>query len=217
MTLAGTPTAAVLEQLGLPALEGFDPRDWAATRRALLLDLRNLGTLGLQQDSFPGLLWADAIYGNATLDAAAIGAIPPMYAAAALRRVVAQQTIAPLRAPDAAAVARGRELFANRIVGTIANRQILKEAPARYGPAKLSGPLLAPLDEALPATFPVRCADCHSATPGGRRCPFRKHRRRWAVAPTVTTRTPTSAGTVLPEDRGPRPGRPAFRLPFRYR
>src|SRR5207253_2189873 len=46
--------AAVLAAFGLPS---SDP---AAARRALLLDLRNLGTLGLQQDSFPGLLWADA-------------------------------------------------------------------------------------------------------------------------------------------------------------
>ena len=166
VTLASASSPSLFERLGLPAPQGDDPRDWAATRRALLLDLRNLGTLGLQQDSFPGLLWADAIYGNATLDAAGLAAVPPMYAAAALRRVVAQQVIAP-RAPDAAAIARGRALFANRIVGTLANRQILKEAPPRYGPAKLTGPLLAPIDEALPATFPVRCADCHSATPGG--------------------------------------------------
>jgi len=172
VTLAGASSPSLFEKLGLPALEGDDPRAWAAPRRALLLDLRNLGTLGLQQDSFPGLLWADAIYGNATLDAAALAAIPPMFAAAPLRRVVGQETIASLRSSDAEAIARGRELFADRIVGTLANRQVLKEAPARYGPAKLSGPLLAPLDEALPVTFPVRCADCHSATPGGAPVPF---------------------------------------------
>lgn len=166
MTLAGT-SSSLFARLGLPAPDGDDPRAWAATRRALLLDLRNLGTLGLQQDSFPGLLWADAIYGHTTLDAQALAAIPPMYAAAALRHVVEQQRLARSPGHDGAAIARGRALFADRIVGTIANRQILKEAPARYGPAKLAGPLLAPIDEALPATFPVRCADCHSATPGG--------------------------------------------------
>ena len=52
-------------------------------------------------------------------------------------------------------------------MGRVANRQLLKEAPARYAPAKLAGPVLAPLDEALPATIDVRCADCHNATPGG--------------------------------------------------
>jgi len=167
MALAGPASPSLFTHLGLPAPEGDDPRAWAVTRRALLLDLRNLGTLGLQQDSFPGLLWADTVYGNATLDARELGAVPPLYSAAALRRIVGRQVLTTPPAQDAAAVARGRELFANRIVGTIANRQILKEVPARYGPAKLTVPLLAPIDEALPATFSVRCADCHSATPGG--------------------------------------------------
>ena len=173
----GEPGAGVVERLGLPPLRGSDPRDWTATRRALLLDLRNLGTLGLQQDSFPGLLWADALHGNAPLDPAAITAIPSMYAAAALRRVLARETVVAARARaelprDVAAetaVARGRDIFTNRLVGAIANKQILKEAPSLYGPARLAGPILAPIDEALPATFSVRCADCHSATPGGER------------------------------------------------
>lgn len=167
MTLAVPMSSSLFARLGLPAPEGDDPRAWAATRRALLLDLRNLGTLGLQQDSFPGLLWADAVYGNVTLDAQAMGAIPALYSAAALRHVVDRQALAPASRRDTSAIARGRALFADRVVGEIANRQILKEAPARYGPAKLTGPLLAPIDEALPATFAVRCADCHSATPGG--------------------------------------------------
>ena len=168
MTLAGAgASSSLFARLGLPAPEGDGPRAWSATRRALLFDLRNLGTLGLQQDAFAGLLWADAIYGNTSLDAQELGAIPPMFSAAPLRRVIERQTLAPLPAHDDAAVARGRELFANRVVGAVANRQILKEAPPRYGPAKLAGPLLAPLDETLPATFPVRCGDCHSATPGG--------------------------------------------------
>ncbi|HEY4185396.1 MAG TPA: cytochrome c3 family protein [Polyangia bacterium] len=167
----GGDANGVLRQLGLPAMTGADPRGWSALRRALLLDLRNLGTLGLQQDSFPGLLWADAIHGNATLAADALVAIPPMYVAAPLRRVIERERfVAP--PADAAAIARGRELFANRVIGVIANRQILKEAPALYGPAKLTAPLLAPIDEALPATFAVRCADCHSATPGGEPVPF---------------------------------------------
>ena len=168
--LAGTGAEDVFARLDLPRTGLADARAPAASaaRRALLLDLRNLGTLGLQQDSFPGLLWADAIYGNASLDAAALASIPPLYGAASIRRVIAGQTFLPAAsAKDADAIARGRELFTNRVVGIVANRQVLKEAPPAYAPAKLSGPLLAPIDEALPATFPVRCADCHSATPGG--------------------------------------------------
>ncbi|MEP6652947.1 MAG: hypothetical protein ABJA82_06285 [Myxococcales bacterium] len=180
VALGGQSPAETLAALELPAADLDDARSAAATRRALLLDLRNLGTLGLQQDSFPGLLWADAIYGHASLAPAALIAVPRMYGAAAIRRVLSRERLAALSAPvgdgarvqaTAAAVERGREIFANRIVGTVANRQILKEAPAVYAAAKLGGaahlPILAPIDEALPPTFNVRCADCHSATPGG--------------------------------------------------
>jgi hypothetical protein len=164
--LTKQPAAAALEALGLPPGDPSDARGAAAARRALLLDLRNLGTLGLQQDAFPGLLWADAVYGHTTLDARDVVAVPPMFAAAALRRVVAGETVTPA-AEDEAAVARGRDLFTNRVIGVIANRQILKEVPARYAATKLTPPVLAPIDEALGPTIQVRCASCHSATPGG--------------------------------------------------
>jgi hypothetical protein len=162
--------ASVLGALELPPIGG-DPADLraaAATRRALLLDLRNLGTLGLQQDSFAGLLWADAIYGHAALAPEALAALPRMYGAAAVRRTLAAEAAALVRPRvDPAAAARGRAIFSERLVGVIANRQILKEPPPRYAAARLAGPILAPLDEALPPRIPVRCADCHNATPGG--------------------------------------------------
>jgi hypothetical protein len=102
-----------------------------------------------------------------------------MYAAPALRHVIDAAAEswrhehdpgptpgAPTASPRRA-IARGRELFSERVVGQIANRQILKEAPDVYAAARLAGPVLAPLDPALPAIFSVRCADCHNATPGG--------------------------------------------------
>jgi hypothetical protein len=153
---------AILAAFALPA------GDRAASRRALLLDLRNLGTLGLQHDSFPGLLWADAIYGRATISAADLAAIPPMYAAPAVRQVL-EQSAAALARPlaDPATVMRGRAIFTDRVVGTIANRQILKSVPRAYAAAQLTGPILAPIDasRALDAQLPVRCADCHNGTP----------------------------------------------------
>lgn len=186
VALGGQPPADTLAALGLPAADLDDARSAAATRRALLLDLRNLGTLGLQQDSFPGLLWADAIYGNGALAPVALIAVPRMYGAAAIRGVLSRERLAAPSAvlagdgargqATAAAVERGREIFANRIVGAVANRQILKEAPAVYAAAKPGRaahlPILAPIDEALPPTFNVRCADCHSATPGGTPIPL---------------------------------------------
>lgn len=168
---AATAPADVLAALELPSLpEDGGVEAASATRRALLMDLRNLGTLGLQQDSFPGLLWADAVTGRATLDTAMVTKIPHWYAAGAVRRAVEASRAADLPPPpalDQAAVARGRELFSSRPTGVIANRQVLKELPARLAALKLDGPVLAPIDEALPAVFPVRCADCHNATVGG--------------------------------------------------
>jgi hypothetical protein len=200
VALAGRPgvrtdVGELLRALQLPSLPGTSedaPTDWASAwaatpffaalaplRRALLFDLRKLGTLGLQQDSYPALLWADALRGRARLSGGALVAIPAMYAAHALRHVteaaaqtwqdnglaLAKRSLAD--APRVRAIARGRALFADRIVGEIANLQILKEAPAIYAAAQLAGPVLAPLDPALPGVIAVRCADCHNASPGG--------------------------------------------------
>jgi hypothetical protein len=173
LELAGGAPARDGQPIGGSTLAVFSlpATDPAATRRALLLDLRNLGTLGLQQDSFPGLLWADAIYGHTDLDPSALAAVPPMYAATAVRQVLdgAASAEALPRPPitDAAAVARGRALFSDRIVGAIANRQILKSGPRAYAAARLGGPILAPIDASQPldAQLPVRCADCHSGAP----------------------------------------------------
>jgi len=146
--------------------------DRALARRGVLFDLRNLGTLGLQQDSFPGLLWSDAIYGHVTLSAAATRAIPAMYAAGWVRAAVALEATgwrlgSEKIARDAGSVARGRSIFAEKIVGTIANRQVFKRAPRAYAAAKIDGPVLAPIDASKPldAKLPVRCADCHAGAP----------------------------------------------------
>ncbi len=175
ISLSGRPDAETRAAFGLPA------GDRDAARRALLFDLRNLGTLGLQQDSFPGLLWSDAIYGHATLPPAATAEIPSMYAAAPVRRVIAAE-IARWEAlrkagfehlmrlennERAQRILRGRTIFTERIVGTIVNRQVLKHPPRAYAAAKIEGPVLAPIDPTKPldARLPVRCADCHAGVP----------------------------------------------------
>jgi hypothetical protein len=155
-------TSEVIETFGLTAT------DRAASRRALLLDLRNLGTLGLQQDSFPALMWADAVYGRADMKADTLAAIPSMYATVAVRRAIADAAPGLTRPlVDLDSVARGRAIFADRVVGEIANRQILAHAPRALAAAKLEGPLLAPIDPTQPLTarLAVRCADCHNTAP----------------------------------------------------
>jgi hypothetical protein len=153
--------------LGIPRDVGEDPwsLDRGLSRRALLFDLRNLGTLGLQQDSFPGLLWADALTGRAELSWSSMAAIPRMYAATSVRKALKSSPEHP--GGDPARIVRGREIFEERFVGAIVNRQILKRAPQPYAAAKLEGPVLAPIDptKALGAKLDVRCADCHAGTP----------------------------------------------------
>jgi hypothetical protein len=160
-SLLGQPEPSVRAGLGLPA-------DGALARRALLLDLRNLGTLGLQQDSFPALLWSDALHQRGRPPAASMAAIPALYATREVR-AAAEAADRELRRPpvDPAAVERGRRLFTERIIGVIANRQVLKTVPPPYRAARLSPPLLAPIDPGRPtgAPLPVRCADCHNAAP----------------------------------------------------
>jgi hypothetical protein len=170
VTLMRRPQADVLEAFGLGA------SDAAASRRAFMLDLRNLGTLGLQQDSFPGLLFADALASRvgAELTPEQAAAIPPMYATVAVRRALADGEPVTRPTVDLARVTRGRALFVERIVGEIANRQILQTAPRAFAAARLEGPMLAPIDPTKPlsAKLAVRCADCHNAAPLERTLPL---------------------------------------------
>jgi hypothetical protein len=184
VALAGAPEPAVLAAFGLRG------GDRAANRRALLTDLRNVSTLAMQQDSYPGLMWADAVYGGAPLPPSTLAAIPHFYAAEALRTEIADaaatlarergaqvepsaqvkpsaQVEPSARRARAAQIARGREIFSERVVGEVANRQILPQAPAAYAPDDIRGAVLAPLDPTVPLNgkIAVRCADCHSAAP----------------------------------------------------
>jgi len=169
--LAGTDTKE------LPALFDLPAGDETAARRALLLDLRNLGTLGLQQDSYPGLLWAEAMRGRATVPPAAARRIPDLYAARFVRALIADPDTLARPKVDAAAVARGEALFSERVVGSVRNLRVLKTVPAAYAAAKIAAPVLAPIDASRPldALMPVRCGDCHvegGAYSGGRVLPF---------------------------------------------
>jgi hypothetical protein len=159
--LMGAPLGEVRSRFDLPA---GDP---ALARRALLLDLRNLGTLGLQQDGYAGLLWSEALRQRVRLPVRDLEAIPSLYAAREVRALV--ETADRLARPplDPAQVARGRALFTERIVGAIANRQVLKTVPRPYRAAQLAPPVIAPIDPARPleARVSVRCADCHNAAP----------------------------------------------------
>ena len=196
VALARRPEAEVIEALGLGA------PDPALARRALLLDLRNLGTLGLQQDSFPGLLWADALAGRAAPPPEAVIEIPRMYATVAVRRAIADSATAVTRPKiDLARVARGRALFVERVVGEIANRQILTLAPRAFAAARLAGPSSRPSIRRGRSKRSSRCAARTATTPPRSigRCPSPRTRRRSGAARTATSRTRSCRAWAPPE------------------
>jgi len=167
----GQPESEVLDTFGLGAV---DP---ALSRRALLLDRRNLGTLGLQQDSFPALMWTDALAGRLStvdLPPESFAAIPSMYATVAVRRALADGPPVGRPTIDLDRVTRGRTLFVDRVVGEIANRQFFMRAPRAFAAAQIEGAILAPIDASQPLTakLAVRCADCHVAAPLDRSLPL---------------------------------------------
>jgi len=169
LILGKASEAAVLHQFGL------DSTDRDANRRALLTDLRDVSTLSLQQDSYPGLMWSDAVYGRMDLAPSVLTEIPRLYEAEPLREELAREAGALARPPrDPERVARGRAIFAEAIVGEIENRQVLAEPPAACAAMGVRGRVLAPIDPSrgLDARIPVRCADCHNASPLERRVSF---------------------------------------------
>jgi len=162
IVLGKAPEADVLRQFGLASAD----RD--ANRRALLTDLRDVSTLSLQQDSYPGLMWSDAVYGRMDLAPAVLAEVPRLYAAEPLREELARQAGALARPRgDPERIARGRAIFAEAIVGEIENRQVLPEPPAACAAIGVRGRVLAPIDPSRPldARLAVRCADCHNASP----------------------------------------------------
>jgi hypothetical protein len=149
-------------------LFGLENPDREAERRALLTDLRDVSTRSLQQDSYPGLMWSDAIYGRMDLAPAVLAEVPRLYAAEPIREELARQAGMLARPPrDRQRVARGRAVFAEAIVGEVENRQVLPAPPAACAALGMRGRVLAPIDPAQPldAKLPVRCADCHNASP----------------------------------------------------
>ena len=176
--------------------------DRGAARRALLFDLRNLGTLGLQQDSFPGLLWSDAIYGHAQLSAAATRGDPSMYAAASVREAVAIETAAgwsrrgdaQRRRRRADAVARGPRDLRRADRGNDRQPPDLQARAARLrrGEDRRAG---AGADRCRRSRWTRSCR-CAAPTATRRRrwrtCGrWRRTRRRSGAARTATSRTST--------------------------
>jgi hypothetical protein len=136
--------------------------------RAMVLDGRSIGAIGLQADSFIGIYYVRALRHERPASPALVRGMRLGFEATAIRKLLYGTDLSAIARPtlDAERVRRGRELFENRIMGEIRNQQILMDVPPAYSGLAISPPLLAPIDETKPDTarIPVRCISCHSAT-----------------------------------------------------
>jgi len=163
----GQRRGQALAELGIefpPGLEG----DADLINRAMVLDSRSIGAIGLQADSFPGILYVRALRQNAPAPPAMVRSLRLGFEATQIRQLLYNTDVASIARPklDRAAVERGRAIFFDRTVGAIANQQILVDVPRVYAEANIQPPILAPIDETRPSTarIPIRCVSCHSAT-----------------------------------------------------
>jgi cytochrome c553 len=163
----GQRRGQALAELGIefpPGLEG----DTDLINRAIVLDGRSIGAIGLQADSFPGIMYARVLRQGAPAPPELVRGLRLGFEATQIRKLIYDTDLASVARPalEASAVARGRAIFFDRITGDIINQQILVDVPPVYASAGLQPPLLAPIDETRPmsARIPVRCVSCHSAT-----------------------------------------------------
>ena len=163
----GQRRGQALAELGIefpPGLEG----DADLINRAMVLDGRTIGAIGLQADSFPGIMYARVLRQGAPAPPELVRALRLGFEATQIRKLIYDTDLATVARPtlDPGAVARGRAIFFDRQVGDIINQQILVDVPPVYAGTGIQPPLLAPIDETRPlaARIPVRCVSCHSAT-----------------------------------------------------
>ena len=163
----GERRGQALAEMGIDFPPGLDG-DRDLINRAIVLDGRSVGAIGLQGDSFPGIMYARVLRQGAQAPPALVRGLRLGFAATQIRKLIYDTDLDTIARPASAAaeVARGREIFFDRVVGDIKNQQILVEVPPAYADAKIEPPLLAPIDETRPmaARLPVRCVSCHSAT-----------------------------------------------------
>ena len=147
-----------------PGLEG----DADLINRAIVLDGRSIGAIGLQADSFPGIMYARVLRQHAPAPPELARGLRLAFEATQIRKLIYGTDLGSIARPalDPGALARGRAIFFDRVVGDIVNQQILVDVPPVYASTKIEPPLFAPIDETRPlaARIPVRCVSCHSAT-----------------------------------------------------
>jgi hypothetical protein len=154
-------------ELGIDLPPGFES-DFDLINRAMVLDIRSMGAIGLQADSFVGIMLVRVLRHDSPAPPDLVRSLRLAYEATAIRKLLYDTPLASVTKPvlDAAAVERGRRLFFDVNAGNIINQQILVDVPRAYRDSEVQPPLFAPIDEMQPFTarIPVRCVTCHSAT-----------------------------------------------------
>ena len=156
-----------MAELGIDLPAGF-AGDFDLINRAMVLDTRSMGAIGLQADSFVGIMLVRVLRHDSPAPPDLVRSLRLAYEASAIRKLLYNTPLASVVKPalDAAAVQRGRRLFFDQLAGEIINQQILVDVPRAYRDSEVQAPLFAPIDEMQPLTarIPVRCVTCHSAT-----------------------------------------------------
>ena len=156
-----------MAELGIELPAGF-AGDFDLINRAMVLDTRSIGAIGLQADSFVGIMLVRVLRHDSPAPPDLVRGLRLAYEATAIRKLLYDTPLDSVKKPalDAAALERGRRLFFDQPAGNIINQQILVDLPRAYRGSELAPPLLAPIDEMQPlaARTPVRCVTCHSAT-----------------------------------------------------
>jgi len=163
----GQSRGRALTELGIEFPPGLDG-DADLINRAMVLDSRSIGAIGLQADAFPGIMYVRVLRHELPAPPELVRGLRLAFEATQIRKLLYDTDLAAIARPplDPAAVARGRDIFFNRTTGEVINQQILVDVPPAYADSKIEPPLFAPIDEtrAMTARLPVRCVSCHSAT-----------------------------------------------------
>jgi hypothetical protein len=139
----GQRRGQALAELGIefpPGLEG----DADLINRAMVLDGRTIGAIGLQADSFPGIMYARVLRQGAPAPPELVRGLRLGFEATQIRKLLYDTDLASIARPalDPGALARGRAIFFDRVVGDIVNQQILVDVPPVY--AERQPPAAAP-------------------------------------------------------------------------
>ncbi|MBL8880884.1 MAG: hypothetical protein JNG88_17355, partial [Phycisphaerales bacterium] len=150
------------------------PAEWTDAeriQRALTLDFRNMGTLGLEVDHPAGMSWAGDVIEHTAPELWA--GVAPQFGAFQLRKMLTQEPPGIDLSDEAAR--RGREIFTRRVTGTVINQRVVWGREVKL-PRQLEGiAALTPIDrsKSLDAKIEVRCATCHNYSPMSQAVPIK--------------------------------------------